>query len=137
VGIPQGQRGIVSNIREYYSLTLFILSILHGVTLGCVEGDPETVLGMHIFAGSKASCEIIPDGVPQYEEWSPVNKPENTYESPGQKKRLSLLARPFASGDTKGNTVGVLSFKGNINRQKTNCSLNLCLCYCPYLLIQI
>jgi len=51
---------------------------IHGVTLGCVEGDPEIVLGMHIFASSKASWEIIPDGVPQYEEWPPVNKPENT-----------------------------------------------------------
>ena len=47
-----------------------------GVTLGCVDGDPEITLGMHIFTGSKSSWEVIPDGVPQYEEWPPVNKPE-------------------------------------------------------------
>lgn len=44
---------------------------IHGVTLGCVEGDPEVEIGMHIFVGSKASWEIIPEGVPQYNEWPP------------------------------------------------------------------
>jgi len=44
-----------------------------GVTLGCVEGDPEIKIGKHIFVGSKASWEIIPVGVPQYEEWPPKN----------------------------------------------------------------
>ena len=42
-----------------------------GVTLGCVDGDPEVELGMHIFVGSKAVWETIPDGVLQYEEWPP------------------------------------------------------------------
>jgi hypothetical protein len=41
---------------------------VHGVTLGCVNGDPEIELGRHIFVGSKASWEIIPEGVPHYEE---------------------------------------------------------------------
>jgi hypothetical protein len=44
-----------------------------GVTLGCVDGDPEIELGMHIFVGSKASWENLPEGVPQYEEWPPKN----------------------------------------------------------------
>lgn len=44
---------------------------VHGVTLGCVDGDPEIELGMHIFVGSKASWETIPKGVPQYGEWPP------------------------------------------------------------------
>ena len=44
---------------------------VHGVTLGCVDGDPEIEIGMHIFVGSKASWETIPEGVPQYEEWPP------------------------------------------------------------------
>jgi len=44
---------------------------IHGVTLGCVEGDPEITLERHIFVGSKASWETIPEGVPQYEEWPP------------------------------------------------------------------
>lgn len=44
---------------------------VNGITLGCVEGDPEIELGMHIFVGSKASWESIAEGVPQYEEWPP------------------------------------------------------------------
>jgi len=42
-----------------------------GVTLGCVEGDPNIEIGMHIFVGSKATWETIPKGIPQYEEWPP------------------------------------------------------------------
>lgn len=41
---------------------------IHGVTLGCVNGNPTIELGRHIYVGSKASWETIPDGVPQYEE---------------------------------------------------------------------
>lgn len=44
---------------------------LHGVTLGCVNGDPHVEIGMHIFVGSKATWEIIPDGVRRYEEGPP------------------------------------------------------------------
>lgn len=44
-----------------------------GVTLGCVEGDPKIEIGKHIFVGSKATWEVIPEGVPQYEEWPPEN----------------------------------------------------------------
>ena len=46
---------------------------VHGVTLGCVDGEPEIELGMHIFVGSKASWEIIPEGVPQYQKWPAEN----------------------------------------------------------------
>lgn len=46
---------------------------IHGVTLGCVDGDPDIRLERHIFVGSKASWETIPEGVPQYEEWPPEN----------------------------------------------------------------
>jgi len=37
--------------------------VIHGVTLGCVNGDPEIEIGQHIFVGSKASWEVIPEGV--------------------------------------------------------------------------
>ena len=47
--------------------------IIHGVTLGCLEGDPGIKLERHIFTGSKASWETIPEGVPQYEEGPPEN----------------------------------------------------------------
>jgi len=46
---------------------------IHGITLGCVEGDPDITLERHIFVGSKASWETIPEGIPQYEEWPPEN----------------------------------------------------------------
>jgi len=46
---------------------------IKGVTLGCVEGDPEVEIEMHIFTGSKASWEIIPEGVPQYDAGPPEN----------------------------------------------------------------
>jgi len=36
---------------------------VHGVTLGCINGDPEIEIGRHIFVGSKAKWEVIPDGV--------------------------------------------------------------------------
>ena len=43
---------------------------VHGVTLGCLNGDPEIVIGKHIFVGSKASWELIPSGVVTFEEGS-------------------------------------------------------------------
>jgi len=46
---------------------------VHGVTLGCINGDPAIEIGMHIFVGSKASWETIPDDAPHYEEWPPEN----------------------------------------------------------------
>jgi len=41
---------------------------VHGVTLGCVNGDPGVEVGRHIYVGSKASWEVIPEGVTVYEE---------------------------------------------------------------------
>lgn len=40
---------------------------VHGVTLGCVNGDPEIEIGIHIFTGSKASWEVLPKGIIQFE----------------------------------------------------------------------
>jgi len=37
--------------------------VVHGVTLGCVNGDPEVTISRHIFVGSKASWEVMPTGV--------------------------------------------------------------------------
>ena len=47
--------------------------VIHGITLGCVNGDSKIELGRHIFVGSKASWEIIPEGIPQYLEAAPEN----------------------------------------------------------------
>ncbi len=41
---------------------------VHGVTLGCVNGDPEIEIGQHIFVGSKATWEVMPEGVTAFEE---------------------------------------------------------------------
>ena len=45
--------------------------VVHGVTLGCVNGDADIEIGMHIFVGSKAAWEMIPEGVTQFEEGPP------------------------------------------------------------------
>jgi hypothetical protein len=44
---------------------------IHGVTLGCINGDPGITLARHIYVGSKATWEKIPDGTPQYHEDAP------------------------------------------------------------------
>ena len=41
---------------------------VHGITLGCVNGDPGVKIGMHIYVGSKAPWEVMPEGATQYEE---------------------------------------------------------------------
>jgi len=44
---------------------------VHGVTLGCLNGQPEVEIGRHIYVGSKASWEVMPEGVIQYVEGAP------------------------------------------------------------------
>tara|TARA_R110001583_G_scaffold10417_7_gene47899 strand:- start:12471 stop:12905 length:435 start_codon:yes stop_codon:yes gene_type:complete len=44
---------------------------IHGITLGSVNGDPEVEIGIHIYVGSKATWEIIPDGAVTYQEGAP------------------------------------------------------------------
>lgn len=44
---------------------------VHGVTLGCVNGDPDIEIGKHIYVGSKASWEVLPEGVIQFNENAP------------------------------------------------------------------
>ncbi|GHE85480.1 GFA family protein [Thalassotalea profundi] len=44
---------------------------VHGITLGCLNEDPNIEIGRHIFVGSKASWEVIPDSIVQYEKNSP------------------------------------------------------------------
>ncbi|GAB3377021.1 GFA family protein [Spongiibacter taiwanensis] len=44
---------------------------VHGITLGCLNEDPQIQIGKHIFVGSKASWEVMPEGVPQFEAHAP------------------------------------------------------------------
>jgi len=41
---------------------------VHGITLGCVNGDPEIEIGYHIYVGSKARWEVIPNSITTYQE---------------------------------------------------------------------
>ena len=41
------------------------------VTLGCVNGDPDIEIGQHIYVGSKANWEVMPEGVNQFEALPP------------------------------------------------------------------
>jgi len=41
---------------------------VHGVTLGCVNGDPGIEIAQHIYTGSKAPWEVLPDGIITFEE---------------------------------------------------------------------
>lgn len=50
------------------TLSTVFNGVIHGVTLGCVNGDPEIELSRHIYVGSKAAWETIPEGVPQYQK---------------------------------------------------------------------
>jgi hypothetical protein len=49
---------------------------VHGVTLGWVDGDPGVSIDMHIFVGSKASWEVLPEGILAYDEGPPVSDRE-------------------------------------------------------------
>ena len=44
---------------------------LYDVPVGCLDGDPQLLVGDHIFVGSKASWDAIGDGAPQYAEGGP------------------------------------------------------------------
>lgn len=56
------------------TLSTVFNGVIHGVTLGCVNGDPDIELSRHIYVGSKAAWETIPEGVPLYEEGVPENQ---------------------------------------------------------------
>lgn len=47
--------------------TTFNDDVFH-LTLGCVNGAPDVEIGQHIYVGSKASWEVISEGVVQFEE---------------------------------------------------------------------
>jgi hypothetical protein len=41
------------------------------IVLGCINGEPDIEIGQHIFVGSKANWEVMPEGVTQFDEWPP------------------------------------------------------------------
>lgn len=42
---------------------------IHGITLGCLDDDQDIEIKAHIFVGSKASWEVMPENVPQYDQF--------------------------------------------------------------------
>lgn len=42
---------------------------VHGLTLGCVNGDPGVEIEMHLFVGSKAPWDHIGGDAPQFQEF--------------------------------------------------------------------
>jgi hypothetical protein len=44
---------------------------VHGVTLGCVDGDPGVRIEMHLFVASRAPWDLIGGTAPQYPEGPP------------------------------------------------------------------
>ena len=44
---------------------------VYQVTLGCVNGDPDIKIGRHIYVGSKASWEELPDNIAMFQEGLP------------------------------------------------------------------
>jgi len=45
--------------------------IIHGVTLGCIDGDTGVEIEAHIFVDSKASWEILPEGIKAFSGAAP------------------------------------------------------------------
>ena len=46
---------------------------VHGVALGCLNDQPDVTLDMHIFVGSKANWEEMPQGTTkQFDEFPPT-----------------------------------------------------------------
>ncbi|MEL6687864.1 MAG: GFA family protein [Pseudomonadota bacterium] len=46
---------------------------INGITLGCLNDDPNIQIGRHIYVGSKASWEVIPENVTTFEEGPPAS----------------------------------------------------------------
>ena len=55
------------------------LRTVYDVPVGCLDENPELMVGDHIWVGSKASWDVIgADGAPRYEESGPPLPREQT-----------------------------------------------------------
>ena len=51
------------------TLSITYQGLIHSLTLGCVDGDPEVAIAQHIFVDSKASWEVIPETATQFDKY--------------------------------------------------------------------
>jgi len=49
---------------------------VHGLTLGCVDGDPGVEIEKHIFVDSRAPWDHIGGSAPQYAGHAPIEREE-------------------------------------------------------------
>ena len=66
-----GERGYGVQFCKHCGSTLSIVynGAIHSLTLGCMDGDPKVEIDRHIFVGSKANWEVMPEGVTTFEEY--------------------------------------------------------------------
>ena len=66
-----GERGYGVQFCKHCGSTLSIVynGFIHSLTLGCMDGDPKVEIDRHIFVGSKASWEVMPEGVTTFDEY--------------------------------------------------------------------
>lgn len=64
------QAGIGIQFCRTCGSTLCVVNngVVEAITLSTLNGDPEVEIGMHIFVGSKAGWEVMPEGVTMFEE---------------------------------------------------------------------
>lgn len=60
---------------------------IHGVTLGCVNGDPDISIDMHIHVGDKANWEVMPEGVVKYVEGPTDEEAKRAYQGDAHNER--------------------------------------------------
>ena len=66
-----GESGYGVQFCKHCGSTLSIVykGVIHSLTLGCMDGDPKVEINRHIFVGSKASWEVMPEGVTTFDEY--------------------------------------------------------------------
>jgi len=66
-----GEQGYGVQFCRHCGSTLSIIyqGVIHSLTLGCIDGDPEVAIAQHIFVGSKASWEVIPEAANQFDKY--------------------------------------------------------------------
>lgn len=68
---PEGNFGKAFCSKCGSTLCGIVEGKVHGITLGCLDDDQDIAIEKHIFVGSKASWEQIPDNVVTHDSFPP------------------------------------------------------------------